>query len=94
MPDRHWCDFCGDWSDHRHYDPDEPLGLHLAGVEYGPYGRLLAIEAAARELVDAADPEVLDDGTLDPYCTASNRMGWIAEAHGKLAGLLGPAADA
>jgi len=98
VDDRHWCEHCGDWFAVDHYDDlivpdddDSPCtgGGHKVGVEYGPIGRLLAIEAAAKELAAATDPEALDDGTLEPYSTAWYRRDWIAEAHGKLAGLLG-----
>ncbi|MBL7487111.1 hypothetical protein [Frankia sp. AgW1.1] len=95
----HWCESCNDRFDRPHWDMSTPLGEHLAGVEYGWVGRLVAIEAAAKELAAAVAP-LLDGDTVVPYHSAweIDTHHWadgeklherLAEAHGKLAGLLG-----
>jgi len=94
--DRHWCEHCDSLFDRPHHGAD---GTHLAGVEYGGYGRRLALEAAARELAAAVQP-LLDRDVLVPFWSAweidthagadgeklHERM---AVAHGKMAALLG-----
>jgi hypothetical protein len=95
----HWCDHCGGWFDLQHYDRSQDLAPHMAGAEYGDYGRLLAIEAAAQDLASAVAP-LLDREVVSPFITAWEFDGYssfdgkdahqrIAEAHGKLAALLG-----
>lgn len=51
-----WCEHCGDRFDGEHYDLADPAGPHRVGVEYGPYGELLAREAALLGLVEAVAP--------------------------------------
>lgn len=93
----HWCEYCQHRFDREHFDLSQDLGPHLAGVEFGPYGHQLAIEAAARELASAVAP-LLDRETVAPFLCAweidepadGKEMHLrLAEAHGKLSGLLG-----
>jgi|SRR6185369_7011972 len=98
------CALCRDWFPRSHFAEDDVEHFaedHLVGAEYGPYGRLLAIEAAARELAAAVAP-LVDDETVSPYWSAweiDTHAGAdgeklherLAEAHEKLAVLLGEA---
>lgn len=65
-----WCEACRDRFDRDHWvvpwiDPDGAIYQgrgHGVGAEFGPYGRLLAIEQAAQELVQRpSDPQLLAD---------------------------------